>query len=279
MKSFMMKYHFLILALGFSNSLWAETQSQQTYQSSFYIQEAAPVHTGFQSFTDVLSKHLYQVASAVNLLSFSEVRAPWGPTRETYNRTKHFGGWIRGQGQDYCQNTRAVVLIRNSGKKGLKLSSDGCRVEKGAWDDPLTGQKYTYASDVQIDHFVPLKNAYVSNAAQWNFEKRCLYANYLNVSFHLLPVFSRENSVKGDRGPEAYMPANTAYSCQYLQQWLQIKLVWGLRINPDEAAAIQELAQFHQCSMKSFVIDSAAVQKIRQDIVSMQHLCRKSTKL
>lgn len=276
LQSFKLKTTFLLLISFFCSPLRAANLDEyNAFINSYAVREDQPFAVQFQNVVEVLAKPFIKATAEINLLKFVEIKKAWGPTAEPYQRTKHFGGWIRGQGAKHCQNTRAVVLIRDSAPDKLVLSADECRVERGSWEDPFTGLTFSYAKDLQIDHFVPLKNAFISNASQWSFEKRCLYANYLNVSHHLQPVYGRENSKKGDRGPEGYMPPNDAFSCQYLYEWLHIKLVWGLRLNPDEAQAIQDLSSQYQCNLKDFRVPLSEVQKARQEIAQLQFLCQK----
>ncbi|MBY0453165.1 MAG: hypothetical protein K2P92_09025, partial [Bdellovibrionaceae bacterium] len=96
-----------------------------------------------------------------------------------YKRVEQFGRWINDPNDDVCYNTRALVLMRDSHKDVTFADTDKCNVITGQWKDDYTGQTFTAREDIQIDHLVPLKNAYVSGAYKWSFKARCLYANFL----------------------------------------------------------------------------------------------------
>lgn len=71
-----------------------------------------------------------------------------------------FPHWITQSGS--C-NTREVVLARD----GTNVVQDpsSCAATSGTWVSPYDGGRWTAASDVDIDHMVPLSNAWkVSNA-------------------------------------------------------------------------------------------------------------------
>jgi hypothetical protein len=147
-------------------------------------------------------------------------------------------------------------------------------VKSGTWDDPYTGRTYTSADDIQIDHFVPLKNAYMSGADKWTKKQRCLYANFMGNKFHLLSVFGKENMKKSDRGPEGYMPPNNSYQCQYVAQWLKVKMIWNLGLTPPEKAAIENLAQSNHCTATELAYTQNDLDKQRRFIADNKDLCQ-----
>lgn len=211
-------------------------------------------------------------AQLLSLLQFVHHSENYGDVNEPYNRAKHFGGWINDKSDDTCFNTRAKVLVRDS-KTQVTLNSRGCTVVSGTWDEPYAGKEVTKASEIQIDHFVPLKNAYISGAYKWDFPKRCLYANYMGNDFHLISADGSQNMRKGDKSPEGYMPPNQAYSCQYLQQWLKVKLIWDLGLTPPEKAAVLSLIQQNHCDMKQFTYSVQDLQKQRNFMADHADLC------
>ena len=138
-----------------------------------------------------------------------------------YNRRTMFGSWVNKPDDGSCLNTRALVLIRDS-EKNVSFEDDKCTVREGHWHDDYTNKIYTKKEDIQIDHVVALKNAYMSGAYRWGFRARCLYANYLGNSYHLKSVNSIENMRKGDKAPDRYMPPNSNHACHYIKNWLSI---------------------------------------------------------
>ena len=84
------------------------------------------------------------------------------------------------------QDARAEALIETSTVQPVQFASaDRCRVTRGRWISPFTGKVIQNASDIDIDHVVPLAWAWEHGASQWSDEKRERFANDLT---HLWPV-------------------------------------------------------------------------------------------
>jgi hypothetical protein len=98
--------------------------------------------------------------SLLNWKTFS--RSPQHLQVEGYNRIHHFGRWINDPTDDSCFNTRAKVLMRDSDKSVILRDTNHFSIVNGYWHDPYTNQVFESSTDIQIDHLVPLKNAYDS---------------------------------------------------------------------------------------------------------------------
>ncbi len=159
-----------------------------------------------------------------------------------YNRDLHFGGWTDEDAD--CQDTRAEVLVRDS-DGAIVGDAGGCRIRQGSWMDPYGGELLTLAGDVDIDHFVPLKNAYESGAWRWSYPRRAAYANYLNDPGHLLAVKDRLNQSKGDRGPDRWLPPSPSYLCTYVQEWVRLKNKWRLVVSAGERQVVDSISGLH----------------------------------
>ncbi len=208
--------------------------------------------------------------NSINLNHFKKINQKFPQPSIKYNRQKHFGGWIKPiKGQ--CMNTRALVLARDS-QSDVALNAN-CTVTTGDWDDPYTDMNYYKASEIQIDHVVALKNAYMTGAHSWEYLKRCLYANFLGNKFHLLPVSGHENERKGDRSPREYIPPNKQYTCQYLRNWLEIKYVWKLSFTPLEKNRIDQLIDENRCDETTFKVSQDAINQQNQYIQDHKNLC------
>ena len=152
-------------------------------------------------------------------------------------------GWSHWTDADNdCQNARAEVLIAES-SVGVTFTtaSGGCTVATGLWSGPFTGQTFTAASDVDVDHMVPLKNAHDSGGWAWSAARKRDYANDLSNPQHLMAVDDGTNQSKGSRGPEAWKPPLQSYWCQYAVDWIGIKNTWDLTATPAEWAALQTM--------------------------------------
>ena len=77
----------------------------------------------------------------------------------------------------------------------------GCDLAGGSWVSPYDGRGYRDPTKLQIDHLVPLSEAWKSGAYRWTNTTRQRFANDLGYGNSLIAVTSRENMSKGDRSP------------------------------------------------------------------------------
>lgn len=231
----------------------------------------------FKSDEDFIYNDFYTVkeaqgAQSINLLALDHHNQKFPLPPVPYNRDEQFGGWLRDTSGATCLNTRGLVLVRDSVGE-VTYTSSGCTVEQGEWDEPYTGRLHKLAKDIQIDHLVALKNAYMTGAHEWDNQKRCLYANYMGNQFHLLSTNGKENLKKSDHTPSGYVPPNKAYTCQFLKQWLNVKLIWSLRLTPKEVTAINKIATESHCDPQGFVIPASALKEQREYMSDNADLC------
>ena len=156
-----------------------------------------------------------------------------------YDRTI-FGGWSDEDGD--CQNSRHERLIARS-LDPVELSDDGCLVVAGRWYDPYTGNTYAAASDLEIDHVVPLFYAWERGGAFWEPEKQRQFAN---DPANLLPVTAAANRSKGAAGPLEWLPPVEAFGCEYLLRFSRVIQRYDLDVSVDEAEGLQLLTA-EQC--------------------------------
>ena len=150
-----------------------------------------------------------------------------------------------------CQNARHETLIEESRIPVAFKDERRCQVASGEWVGPYTGTLVTEASDLDIDHMVPLANAHRSGGWQWPDDRKERYANYLGYPGHLVAATQRANRAKGADGPEAWRPDDRGYWCQYALDWIEIKRSWDLTVTPDEAEALREMVE--SCEMQVFI--------------------------
>ena len=136
---------------------------------------------------------------------------------------------------DSACDVREAALIRDGEDV---VVGEGCDVEGGRWLDPYTKLTYTDPLDIDIDHLVPLANAYRSGASGWDEAERERYANDPG---NLLSVEDNANQEKGDKGPEAWKPPNRGIWCQYARRWIGVKSAYALTVNPQEKEALREM--------------------------------------
>lgn len=162
------------------------------------------------------------------------------PKYVAYSRS-YYQHWVDHDSD--CQDTRNEVLIRDAAGEVTYRDGDKCVVVKGTWNDPYSGKTYYEPRQLDVDHVVPLKNAHESGAWAWSKERRRDYANYLAANQHLLAVLASENRRKGDKGPDRYLPPNTAYRCDYVRLWMKIKQDWQLEMTEAEGEAVQRILE------------------------------------
>lgn len=226
---------------------------------------------------DFIYNHYFQIREdvrlpVIDLLQLIHFKKTFPLPAIPYNRREQFGPWVSPKDDNSCLNIRGLVMVRDADGP-VTFSADGCSVQSGVWDDPYTAKTFKLAGEIQVDHFVPLKNAYMTGAHEWDANKRCLYANYMGNNFHLLAVNAIENMSKGGGTPLEYTPPNKAYVCQYLKQWLAVKAIWRLRVTPPEAQAIQDVAVANKCQRSYFQMPASEMAAQRRYMRDNQDLC------
>jgi hypothetical protein len=150
-----------------------------------------------------------------------------------YSRDR-FEHWIS-QGHD-C-DTRDVVLQRDG--TGVTVG-DSCKITSGTWVSPYDGTTVTDPSRLDIDHLVPLADAWRTGAATWTDDQRKAFANDLTRP-QLVAVTASSNRSKGDQDPSQWKPANQAYWCTYAQSWIEVKSYYHLWVTADEKTALGQM--------------------------------------
>ncbi|MFB9392384.1 HNH endonuclease family protein [Streptomyces coeruleoprunus] len=158
--------------------------------------------------------------------------APHG-SMSGYSRSA-FSHWAQ-QG-DKC-DTRETVLRRDG--SGVRRD-ENCRAVSGTWVSVYDGKTLTSASQIDIDHVVPLANAWRSGARTWDTEKRKAFANDLTGP-QLIAVSAASNRAKGDQGPDEWQPPSRAYWCTYARAWTGTKAAYGLSVTVSEKATLTEM--------------------------------------
>ncbi|MFC5753724.1 GmrSD restriction endonuclease domain-containing protein [Actinomadura rugatobispora] len=150
-----------------------------------------------------------------------------------YDRDK-FPHWSTVSGA--C-NTREIVLQRD----GTNVQTDSsCAAVSGSWYSPYDGATWTQASDVDIDHMVPLAEAWRSGASSWTTARREGFAND-RASSQLWAVTDNVNQSKGDQDPAEWVPSRTAFRCMYARSWTDVKYRYGLTVDSAEKSALTNL--------------------------------------
>jgi hypothetical protein len=152
--------------------------------------------------------------------------------RTGYLRSK-FPHWVDADG-DGC-STRLEVLDTESEKSVTCGNLAG-----GRWFSYYDRVSWTDSSRVDIDHMVPLAEAWDSGARLWTTAQRQSYANDLGDYRTLVGVTDSVNSAKGDQDIAEWLP--TYDKCRYLREYVAVKIRWRLSVNSGEKTAMQSLA-------------------------------------
>ncbi len=134
-------------------------------------------------------------------------------------------------------NTREVVLQRDG--TGVQTNSS-CAAIAGRWFSPYEGATQTAADRIDIDHLVPLAEAWRSGASSWTTTRRQQFANDRSGPA-LIAVTDTVNQEKGDQAPNLWRPPLESYWCTYARMWVQVKYTWGLRVTSGERSALYSM--------------------------------------
>ncbi|QRV82016.1 hypothetical protein RhiJN_10031 [Ceratobasidium sp. AG-Ba] len=152
-----------------------------------------------------------------------------------YNRTL-FPHWVTVSGK--C-DTRETVLKRD----GTNVTTNAaCSAISGNWFSEYDGATWTDPLDLDIDHVVPLREAWISGARNWNTTQRREFANDL-IRPQLIAVTDNVNQAKGDKDPAVWMPPLRSYHCTYIRAWfacrIEVKYYYQLSVDTMEKIALQ----------------------------------------
>jgi hypothetical protein len=127
-------------------------------------------------------------------------------------------------------DTRNDLLKRDGRELRFRSGSD-CVVVSMTLQDPYTGQSIKWlkqrASEVQIDHVVPLSYSWQMGASRWPESKREQLAN---DPLNLLPVDGPTNSSKRDSGPASWLPPSKPIRCSYAVRFGQVALKYEMPV-------------------------------------------------
>lgn len=158
---------------------------------------------------------------------------------DSYDR-KEFRHWVNVEGKcsarEYTLREESLVEVNYSDEAE-------CKVSTGKWLSLYDDVTLSNASDIDIDHMVPLKEAWESGAHSWNAGKRRAYANDIGFDRSLIGVSAKSNRSKSARDPAEWLPPSSAYLCTYIADWVAVKYRWELSVDNAEKKAIEASAE------------------------------------
>jgi len=230
------------ISYGNSGGAALDTTGKLIGMPTFGVTEGAS-WIGYLRTSDVLedwaSEYLFEEKandfSGIPQLEIKEVDLNAIPK---YDR-EQWNSWIDDDGD--CQNTRHEVLQLESYVSVLFTNNNECYVQSGRWFDPYNGEYLYFASDLDIDHFIPLYNAHISGGWQWSEKKKTDFANNIDDPDILIAVKNTTNREKSAPAPDEWKPDNQLYWCEYAYDWIRIKHEWKLSVTNSEWEALIEM--------------------------------------
>jgi hypothetical protein len=147
-----------------------------------------------------------------------------------------FQHWIDADG-DGC-HTRNEVLLAEADDPPTVTGT--CTLSGGRWFSYYDRVSWYNTSDVDIDHMVPLAEAWDSGARTWSSTVRRDFANDLGDYRSLVGVTDNVNQAKGDQDPGTWLPQYDR--CRYLREFVAVKHRWRLSVDSTEKSAMTSLA-------------------------------------
>jgi hypothetical protein len=168
--------------------------------------------------------------SARELLGDLRSAAPKG---DGYDRDL-FDHWVDEDG-DGCDARDEVLLAEARIPPGV---TGRCSLVGGRWWSAYDDLLVSSARRLDIDHFVPLAEAWRSGARRWDADTRRRFANDLDYPLTLIAVTASTNRSKSDQDPATWLPSFGAYRCTYVASWIAVKWRWRLTVDALERGAL-----------------------------------------
>jgi hypothetical protein len=170
-----------------------------------------------------------QQRSVLSLLRSLDVtpERPSGYDRELFPHWDYLG--------DDC-DVRDRVLITEA-RRGPSTGTS-CPGGRGQWFSAFDGVIVRDPSELDVDHMVPLAEAWASGARRWSTALRESFANDLGYAGSLIAVTASSNRSKGDQDPAEWLPPRTSYRCTYVSEWIAVKWRWRLSVDSREQASL-----------------------------------------
>lgn len=211
-----------LAVLGWTNKGRIEQTVHSTQQQA---EQTTPLATG-----SPLQVNFAQITKAKAQLAALPVKPQ--ASMKGYDRDK-FRHWVDPDANGCDAREDALQATGVDVKTGK-----GCKVLSGSWTDPYGGEVFTNPRQLDVDHIVPLANAWRSGAGSWTPAKRERFANDPR---NLLAVAASLNRQKGDKGPEVWLPPTKAVRQGYAVHWIGLKSVYGLSVTKAEQTRLMEL--------------------------------------
>jgi hypothetical protein len=173
------------------------------------------------------------------LIQLEEIPVKGRAPKTGYSRDEFGPAWADTD-RNGC-DSRNDMLARDLTDDVFKSGTNNCVVTSGTLADKYTGTTISFVRgqdtsiDVQIDHIVPLSDAWQKGAQQLSKEQRKELAN---DPLHLMAADGPTNSAKGDKDAATWLPPNRAFRCEYVARQTFVKAKYSLWVTQAEHDAI-----------------------------------------
>jgi hypothetical protein len=136
-----------------------------------------------------------------------------------------------------CKTARTVVLESTSRVPVTWTNPRQCEIREGLWVDAYTGEEYTRAGQLEVDHIIPPVYANAANGWQWDNQKR---AQFANDPLDLAPVARETHRKKRERSIGRWRP-DDAFLCEYAQGWNDVATKYDLDLFGQDKSRINTI--------------------------------------
>jgi len=191
----------------------------------------APTAVEASDFKPTVSAPVTADITALALLKTLPVKG--NAPKTGYDRVGNFGAPWTDIDHNGC-DTRNDILARDLEPEA---KNGECTVTSGTLNDPYTGKTIQFVRGettslaVQIDHVVPLLNAWQSGAQQLTQAQRVTLAN---DPINLFAVDGPTNAQKGAGNAATWLPPNKTFRCTYVARQVSVKATYGLWVTQAE---------------------------------------------
>ena len=136
-----------------------------------------------------------------------------------------------------CQSTRQEMLILTSRIPPRFTNPRNCVVRLGEWLDEYTGKVFKVATQIDLDHVIPLLYAHTHGGDRWPADLKLQFAN---DPLNLVLVERREARRKRSRGPDGYLPRED-FQCEYAGLWRGLAAKYELQLDTRDSNALARI--------------------------------------
>ena len=212
----------------------SQTPMEPESETQTQTPEPSPTSTGTPTPAQPAATTAPQDSGLVALLAqlVIEDEFPSGYDRDLFSH------WIDAD-RDGCDARREVLMLE---AVVAPTVGEGCSLQGGSWYSAFDGVTTNDPGEFDIDHMVALKEAWDSGAHAWDSDRRRAFANDLDLPQALIAVSRSSNRSKGADDPAEWLPPLVSYHCQYIEDWMVVKIEWELSVDAREFNALRSVA-------------------------------------